>query len=218
MLILAIDTSAVASAALISDIAMEGVMESFATEDTRSHAEVLAPGIEKLLADAGVSGADIDLHRHRRRALGRSRASFRDCDRPHVGICVEQTAFRSHEPGRNCFGSGRVNGGAAPNSWWRRMPAAKRSTGRDTRSLMANCLNSWTVPTWGSLGVARSPRLRCRRRHLRGRGQRERGIQHDAARRGLAGPVRHGAPGCRRGTAGLHSLVFAGIRRPSAGP
>jgi tRNA threonylcarbamoyl adenosine modification protein YeaZ len=61
MLILAIDTSAVASAALISDDAMEGVVESFATEDTRSHAEVLAPGIEKLLSDAGVGGTDIDL-------------------------------------------------------------------------------------------------------------------------------------------------------------
>ncbi|MDR6638063.1 tRNA (adenosine(37)-N6)-threonylcarbamoyltransferase complex dimerization subunit type 1 TsaB [Paenarthrobacter nitroguajacolicus] len=60
MLILAIDTSAVASAALISDDAMEGVVDSFATEDTRSHAEVLAPGIEKLLAGAGVTGADID--------------------------------------------------------------------------------------------------------------------------------------------------------------
>ncbi|GAA4028269.1 tRNA (adenosine(37)-N6)-threonylcarbamoyltransferase complex dimerization subunit type 1 TsaB [Arthrobacter methylotrophus] len=61
MLILAIDTSAVASAALVSDDAMERVVESFATEDTRSHAEVLAPGIEKLLDDAGVRGADIDL-------------------------------------------------------------------------------------------------------------------------------------------------------------
>ncbi|NYD76890.1 tRNA (adenosine(37)-N6)-threonylcarbamoyltransferase complex dimerization subunit type 1 TsaB [Arthrobacter cupressi] len=61
MLILAIDTSAVASAALISDDAMEGVVDSFATEDTRSHAEVLVPGIEQLLAGAGVSGADIDL-------------------------------------------------------------------------------------------------------------------------------------------------------------
>lgn len=61
MLILAIDTSAVASAALISDVAMEGVVDSFATEDTRSHAEVLAPGIEKLLAGAGVTGADIDV-------------------------------------------------------------------------------------------------------------------------------------------------------------
>ncbi|MDD7835446.1 MULTISPECIES: tRNA (adenosine(37)-N6)-threonylcarbamoyltransferase complex dimerization subunit type 1 TsaB [Paenarthrobacter] len=60
MLILAIDTSAVASAALISDDAIEGVVDSFATEDTRSHAEVLAPGIEKLLAGAGVTGADID--------------------------------------------------------------------------------------------------------------------------------------------------------------
>ncbi|XAS66385.1 tRNA (adenosine(37)-N6)-threonylcarbamoyltransferase complex dimerization subunit type 1 TsaB [Micrococcaceae bacterium Sec5.7] len=60
MLILAIDTSAVASAALVSDDALEGVVGSFSTEDTRSHAEVLAPGIEQLLATAGITGADID--------------------------------------------------------------------------------------------------------------------------------------------------------------
>lgn len=60
MLILAIDTSAVASAALVSDDALEGVVGSFSTEDTRSHAEVLAPGIEALLAEADVTGADID--------------------------------------------------------------------------------------------------------------------------------------------------------------
>ncbi len=60
MLILAIDTSAVASAALVSDDALEGVVASFSTEDTRSHAEVLAPGIEDLLASAGVTGRDID--------------------------------------------------------------------------------------------------------------------------------------------------------------
>ncbi|WP_104042489.1 tRNA (adenosine(37)-N6)-threonylcarbamoyltransferase complex dimerization subunit type 1 TsaB [Arthrobacter sp. ZGTC412] len=60
MLILAIDTSAVASAALVSGDALEGVVANFSTEDTRSHAEVLAPGIEQLLADAGVSGSDID--------------------------------------------------------------------------------------------------------------------------------------------------------------
>lgn len=60
MLILAIDTSAVASAALVSGDALEGVVASFSTEDTRSHAEVLAPGIEQLLADAGVGGSDID--------------------------------------------------------------------------------------------------------------------------------------------------------------
>lgn len=60
MLILAIDTSAVASAALISDDAPESVVASFSTEDTRTHAEVLAPGIEKLLAGAGLSGDDVD--------------------------------------------------------------------------------------------------------------------------------------------------------------
>ena len=60
MLILAIDTSAVASAALVSDDTPESLVGSFATEDTRSHAEVLAPGIEALLAEAGLSGADVD--------------------------------------------------------------------------------------------------------------------------------------------------------------
>lgn len=60
MLILAIDTSAVASAALVSDDALEGVVANFSTEDTRSHAEVLAPGIAGMLADAGVAGEDID--------------------------------------------------------------------------------------------------------------------------------------------------------------
>lgn len=61
MLILAIDTSAVASAALVSDDSPESVVGSFATEDTRSHAEVLAPGIAQLLAEAGLSGADVDV-------------------------------------------------------------------------------------------------------------------------------------------------------------
>ena len=58
MLILSIDTSAIASAALLNG---EGeVLASFATEDTRSHAEVLAPGIAGLLADASVAGTDLD--------------------------------------------------------------------------------------------------------------------------------------------------------------
>ena len=60
MLILAIDTSAVASAALVSDDAPETVVASFATEDTRSHAEVLAPGIHTMLSEAGVTGHDVD--------------------------------------------------------------------------------------------------------------------------------------------------------------
>ncbi|MFF2344444.1 tRNA (adenosine(37)-N6)-threonylcarbamoyltransferase complex dimerization subunit type 1 TsaB [Pseudarthrobacter sp. NPDC058119] len=60
MLILAIDTSAVASAALVSDDAPESVLASFATEDTRSHAEVLAPGIDAMLSEAGVTGQDVD--------------------------------------------------------------------------------------------------------------------------------------------------------------
>lgn len=50
MLLLAIDTSAIASAALIQD---GELLDAFATEDTRSHAEVLALGIEDLLSGRG---------------------------------------------------------------------------------------------------------------------------------------------------------------------
>nr|WP_231704206.1 tRNA (adenosine(37)-N6)-threonylcarbamoyltransferase complex dimerization subunit type 1 TsaB [Arthrobacter caoxuetaonis] len=58
VLILAIDTSAIASAALLTG---EGeTLAAFATEDTRSHAEVLAPGIQDLLKSADVTGTDID--------------------------------------------------------------------------------------------------------------------------------------------------------------
>nr|WP_231707371.1 tRNA (adenosine(37)-N6)-threonylcarbamoyltransferase complex dimerization subunit type 1 TsaB [Arthrobacter sp. zg-Y919] len=58
VLILSIDTSAIASAALLNG---DGeTLASFATEDTRSHAEVLAPGIAGLLAEAGVAGTDLD--------------------------------------------------------------------------------------------------------------------------------------------------------------
>lgn len=55
MLILSIDTSAAASAALVDD----GIVVSrFATADTRSHAEVLAPAIRDLLSEAGEPRVD----------------------------------------------------------------------------------------------------------------------------------------------------------------
>jgi tRNA threonylcarbamoyladenosine biosynthesis protein TsaB len=57
MLILSLDTSAAASAALLRNGV---VLQRFASADTRSHAEVLAPAIERLLADAGVTGAELD--------------------------------------------------------------------------------------------------------------------------------------------------------------
>ncbi|CEA08836.1 tRNA threonylcarbamoyladenosine biosynthesis protein TsaB [Arthrobacter saudimassiliensis] len=58
MLILCLDTSAIASAALLTG---EGeVLAEFATEDTRSHAEVLAPAIRDLLAAGGTAPADLD--------------------------------------------------------------------------------------------------------------------------------------------------------------
>lgn len=57
MLILSIDTSAAASAALVRD---GEVLGHFASADTRSHAEVLAPAVKQLLADSGVSGTELD--------------------------------------------------------------------------------------------------------------------------------------------------------------
>jgi tRNA threonylcarbamoyladenosine biosynthesis protein TsaB len=58
VLILSIDTSAIASAALITG---DGeTVKAFATEDTRTHAEVLAPGIQQLLATAEVTAGDLD--------------------------------------------------------------------------------------------------------------------------------------------------------------
>lgn len=56
MLILSLDTSAAASAALVSNGV---VLQRFASTDTRSHAEVLAPAVERLLADAGVAGTEL---------------------------------------------------------------------------------------------------------------------------------------------------------------
>ncbi len=57
MLILSLDTSANASAALVND---DGVLASFASRDTRTHAEVLTPAIRDLLAEVGVDGRDLD--------------------------------------------------------------------------------------------------------------------------------------------------------------
>jgi tRNA threonylcarbamoyladenosine biosynthesis protein TsaB len=63
--ILTIDSSAVASAALLRlDPANPGapatVEAEFATEDTRSHAEVLAPGVKSLFADPVAQGRALD--------------------------------------------------------------------------------------------------------------------------------------------------------------
>lgn len=63
MLILAIDTSATASAALLKNRTPGGaaqVLASFHTDETNTHSEVLAPGVHGLLAETGVTGAEID--------------------------------------------------------------------------------------------------------------------------------------------------------------
>lgn len=56
MLILSIDTSAAAGAALTHD---GEVLERFASTSTRSHAEVLAPSVRDLLTRAGVAGTEL---------------------------------------------------------------------------------------------------------------------------------------------------------------
>ncbi|MDQ4501932.1 tRNA (adenosine(37)-N6)-threonylcarbamoyltransferase complex dimerization subunit type 1 TsaB [Sinomonas sp. ASV322] len=63
MILLAIDTSAIASAALLrwhDGDAEAALLAQFATEDTKSHAEVLAPGIRALLDEQGLTGAHVD--------------------------------------------------------------------------------------------------------------------------------------------------------------
>lgn len=98
MLITAIDTSAVASGALISDVAMEGVVDSFSTEDTRSHAEVLAPGIEKLPGWSRRYRRGYRCDRHGRGPRTLYRAAFGYCNRTHHGFRLEQTALWPDEP------------------------------------------------------------------------------------------------------------------------
>ncbi|MGO4452918.1 tRNA (adenosine(37)-N6)-threonylcarbamoyltransferase complex dimerization subunit type 1 TsaB [Arthrobacter sp. RAF14] len=59
--VLSIDTSAIAGAAILRTAA-DGVevLARFATEDTRSHAEVTAPAVAALLAETGLTGRDLD--------------------------------------------------------------------------------------------------------------------------------------------------------------
>lgn len=57
MLLLALDTSAAATVALVRDGTVVG---RFSSGDTRSHAEVLAPAVRDVLADAGLAGGDLD--------------------------------------------------------------------------------------------------------------------------------------------------------------
>ena len=56
-LLLAIDSSSAASVAVLGD---GEVRARWDTADTTSHAEVLAPAVRAVLAEAGVSGADLD--------------------------------------------------------------------------------------------------------------------------------------------------------------
>ena len=65
MRILTIDTSAIASAAVLDFDPLDLVrttelVANFATDDTRSHAEVLAPGVKSLFTDPVVEGPALD--------------------------------------------------------------------------------------------------------------------------------------------------------------
>lgn len=57
MLLLALDSSAAASVAVLRD---GEPLARWSTEDTTSHAEVLAPAVRRVLAEAGVAGPDLD--------------------------------------------------------------------------------------------------------------------------------------------------------------
>jgi len=57
VLLLVLDTSAAATVALLRD---DVVVGRFSSTDTRSHAEVLAPAVHRILADARVSGRELD--------------------------------------------------------------------------------------------------------------------------------------------------------------
>ncbi len=57
MLLLALDTSAAATVALLRD---DVVVGRFGSSDNRSHAEVLAPAVQSVLEHAAVSGTDLD--------------------------------------------------------------------------------------------------------------------------------------------------------------
>lgn len=56
-LLLALDSSAAASVAVLAD---GEVRAAWATERTTTHAEVLAPAVTRVLAEAGVRGTDLD--------------------------------------------------------------------------------------------------------------------------------------------------------------
>lgn len=63
VLILAIDTSAAASAAVLSQPSTDRpseVLAAFETTETNTHSEVLAPGIDSLLTEAGIAGTELD--------------------------------------------------------------------------------------------------------------------------------------------------------------
>ena len=57
MLLLSVDSSSIASAAVVRD---DRVLAQFATSDTRSHAEALAPAVRDLLAETGINYAELD--------------------------------------------------------------------------------------------------------------------------------------------------------------
>ncbi|UBH25668.1 tRNA (adenosine(37)-N6)-threonylcarbamoyltransferase complex dimerization subunit type 1 TsaB [Micrococcus porci] len=56
-LLLALDSSSAASVALLRD---GEPLAAWSTADTTSHAEVLAPAVRQVLAEAGVAGGDLD--------------------------------------------------------------------------------------------------------------------------------------------------------------
>ena len=159
MRILTIDTSAVASAAVLDFDPLDPartvrVVANFATADTRSHAEVLAPGVKSLFTDPVTEGPELDAI-----IVGTGPGPFTGL---RSGITVARTlAFTWGVPlygmmsldalAQQVFATPRyrerARRGAAwpwPSLWLPRTPAARRCTGPDTAP--GPCC--WTARMW----------------------------------------------------------------------
>ena len=150
MLILAIDTSAVASAALVSDDTPESLRGQLRH---RGHPQ------PRRSAGPGNRGAPRrgrrDRRRHRRgghRGGPRPvhRPALRDRHRPHPRLRLGQAAVRPHEPGRHRPGSGGVHRRGAGVHRRHGRPAQRGLLGPVYPQPTASCRSCWTARTSAS--------------------------------------------------------------------
>ena len=108
----------------------DSVVASFESEESMRHGEMLAPGIERVLADAGARAADLTAI-----AVGVGPGPFTGL---RVGLVTARTlAFVRGIPvygvcSLDILAAAGDRRRAATSSWWRRMRGARRSTWRRT--------------------------------------------------------------------------------------